>query len=522
MEQITSPVAAAQYLRMSTDHQQYSIQNQAAAIQRWAGEHGFTVVQTYEDAGKSGLALNRRDGLRQLLQDVVSREITYKAILVFDVSRWGRFQDIDEAAHYEFLCRSAGIPIHYCAEPFANDTSLPSMIMKALKRMMACEYSRELSAKVYAGAARLAQLGFKQGGIAGYGYRRMLVSLAREPKVILLPGQRKSIQADRVILVPGPQEEVDCIREIFRLFVDERKMPKRIAAELNARGCKYHGVLRHEWYPQAVNRVLRNAKYTGTCIYGRSSGKLHTPTISLPPNLWIVKEGAWHPLIDQQTFERAQQRFLEQTRYKTDDQLLAALKQLWSTQGTLSERLLNESVFLPSISPFAARFGSLSEACARIGFHTRRIEAVLARRRTLALRRDLIQKITLNATAKLTLMQRDGHFRPRLRMPDHSLVSVEVLRCFRSKKGQLRWAFNAHHHESQFVTLIARLNESNNGFHDFHIVPHLKRRTRCTVREHGDKLLAGGRQLVSLVDFVQVVKAVQNGWPQGSQSIGQL
>lgn len=290
MEQITSRTPAAQYLRMSTDHQQYSMQNQAAAIQNWADEHRFMIVKTYEDAGKSGLVLNRREGLRQLLRDVVSGEISFKAILVFDVSRWGRFQDIDEAAHYEFLCRSAGIHIHYCAESFADDASLASMIMKALKRMMAGEYSRELSAKVYAGASRLAQLGFKQGGIAGYGYRRMLVSPYREPKVILLPGQRKSIQEDRVILVPGPQEEVQCIREIFRLFVDERKMPKNIAAELNARGYKYEGVLRNQWYPQAVNRVLRNAKYTGRCIYGRSSGKLHTPKISLPPNLWIVKK----------------------------------------------------------------------------------------------------------------------------------------------------------------------------------------------------------------------------------------
>jgi hypothetical protein len=32
-------------------------------------------------------------------------------------SRWGRFQDADESAHYEFLCKSAGIPVHYCAEP---------------------------------------------------------------------------------------------------------------------------------------------------------------------------------------------------------------------------------------------------------------------------------------------------------------------------------------------------------------------------------------------------------------------
>ncbi len=151
-------ILAAQYLRMSTEHQQYSLQNQMAAIQRYAEGAGFTVVQTYADAAKSGVVLKRRSGLRQLLQDVVSGAAAYKVILVYDVSRWGRFQDSDEAAHYEFLCKSAGIPVHYCAEAFANDGTIPSLIMKALKRTMAAEYSRELGVKVFEGQKRLADL----------------------------------------------------------------------------------------------------------------------------------------------------------------------------------------------------------------------------------------------------------------------------------------------------------------------------------------------------------------------------
>jgi hypothetical protein len=147
---------AAQYLRMSTEHQQYSLQNQSAAIRKYADSHGCEIVQTYSDAAKSGVALKRRTGLRQLLQDVVSGNAPYRAILVYDVSRWGRFQDTDESAHYEFVCKSAGVPVHYCAETFANDGSLPSMIMKALKRTMAGEYSRELGVKVLAGQKRLA------------------------------------------------------------------------------------------------------------------------------------------------------------------------------------------------------------------------------------------------------------------------------------------------------------------------------------------------------------------------------
>src|SRR5258708_26131726 len=180
---LLTPVA--QYLRMSTEHQQYAPENQAASIRRYAEGHGFTVVRTYSDPAKSGLFLKNRRGLRDLLQDVTGGNTEYEAILVYDGSRWGRFQDTDEAAHYEFLCKSAGVPIHYCAEAFINDGSLPSSIMKTLKRVMAGEYSRELGVKVIAGQKRLAALGFKQGGIPGYGFRRLLVSENRSPKKLL-------------------------------------------------------------------------------------------------------------------------------------------------------------------------------------------------------------------------------------------------------------------------------------------------------------------------------------------------
>jgi hypothetical protein len=77
------------------------------------------------------------------------------AILVYDISRWGRFQDSDESAHYEYICKRARIAVHYCAEPFVNDGSLPSSLLKAIKRTMAAEYSRELSAKVLPGSVGL-------------------------------------------------------------------------------------------------------------------------------------------------------------------------------------------------------------------------------------------------------------------------------------------------------------------------------------------------------------------------------
>src|SRR3954469_23493110 len=98
-------IPAAQYLRMSTERQEYSLANQGDAIQRYAKEHGFVIVRTFEDAGRSGLTINRRSGLKELLATVLGGETSFRAVIVYDVSRWGRFQDLDEAAHYEFLCR---------------------------------------------------------------------------------------------------------------------------------------------------------------------------------------------------------------------------------------------------------------------------------------------------------------------------------------------------------------------------------------------------------------------------------
>ena len=107
---------AAQYVRMSTEHQKYSTENQAQIIEEYALRRGLEVVRTYADAGKSGLRLDGRDSLQQLLSDVQTGAADFTDILVYDVSRWGRFQDADQSAYYEFVCRRAGVAVHYCAE----------------------------------------------------------------------------------------------------------------------------------------------------------------------------------------------------------------------------------------------------------------------------------------------------------------------------------------------------------------------------------------------------------------------
>jgi DNA invertase Pin-like site-specific DNA recombinase len=485
MSQLLTP--AAQYLRVSTEKQQYSIENQRAGIEQYAIKNGFRIVRTYIDQGKSGLSLNNRNGLQGLLSEVVQGRTEFKAILAYDVTRWGRFQDADEAAHYEFLCRSAGVNIHYCVEQFAVDNSLPNSLMKTLKRVMAAEYSRELSDKVHEGSKKVAKAGFRTGGVPGYGLRRMLVSASGHPKHLLAEGERKSLQSDRVILVPGPEEEVACIRTIFSMFLNEQKWPTQIAAELRERDIRYAGATRNEWYAEAIGRILRNPKYCGASVFGRSHVRLGGKRKPNAAALWTVRKNAWVGIVDQSTFDEVQERFRKQTAAKTNDVLLAALQQTFIKEGRLSGRLVSDSSHLPSIGPFVRRFGSLSEAFERVGFISPWLMALQTKRRLSAIRTRLLQQIVSSDPQRVSLFQLTPHHRARLVVLGQP-IAVYVCRCEKKANGQFSWSFAVNRTDRGYMSLVIRPSWGYGGIVDMFLVSDIQKQTRYTFALEGVQL----------------------------------
>src|SRR6202790_1139967 len=292
---------AAQYLRMSTDEQKLSFSYQAATIERYARKHGFMVSTTYEDSGKSGLTLKRRKGLTQLLQDVVSGRNTFRTVLVYDVSRWGRFQDTDESAHYEFICKQAGIKVDYCAEQFDNDGTMMSSILKNLKRVMAAEYSRELSAKVHAGASRFARMGFKLGGQVGYGLRRQLVNEKLQTKAVLKNGDRKYLVTDHVRLLPGTADEAAIVRWIFEQFL-RQKSETALARELNRMAVPTS--TGRPWNRALIGRLLRNENYIGTWYITDGPTSCERGANTIPPNSGSGARAAWNRSLSEIFFAR--------------------------------------------------------------------------------------------------------------------------------------------------------------------------------------------------------------------------
>jgi len=304
-----------------------------------------------------------RDSLRRLIDTVQSGEADFSIILVLDVTRWGRFQDADESAYYEYICRRAGIDVQYVAEQFENDGSPVSTIVKGVKRAMAGEYSRELSSKVFAGQCRLIEMGYKQGGPAGYGMRRMLIDEQGQQKAILKRGEHKSLQTDRVILVPGPQEEIENVRWIYDAFVNGGMREGEIAILLNQRGVLTD--LGRSWTRATVHQILTNEKYIGNNVFNRISFKLKKRRVVNAPDMWVRCNGAFEGIVEPAYFYEAQKIIHERCKKMSDEDMLYLLKSLHEKHGWLSGLIIDEEEDMPSSSHYRYRFGSLVRAYIR-------------------------------------------------------------------------------------------------------------------------------------------------------------
>ncbi|MDF0520640.1 recombinase family protein [Bradyrhizobium yuanmingense] len=465
---------AAQYVRMSTDHQRYSIANQAATIAAYAASRNLSIVRTYADEAQSGLKIENRAALIELIEDVQSGKADFSHILVYDVSRWGRFQDTDESAHYEFICKKAGVKVAYCAELFDNDGSLMSSIMKNLKRVMAAEYSRELSTKVFAGACRLSSLGFRQGGQPGYGLRRELIADTGQTKGSMERGQRKSLQSDRVLLRPGPSHELAIVRRIFEEFVHERRSEERIARQLNKDGiANLHG---RPWTNWMVHYLLENENYIGNLVYNRRSNKLRQSPKHNPPDCWIRSHAAFESIVDPDLFAKAQKRM--QTRYVSisNEDMLKGLRIRLKKSGRLSKDIIDAAEELPCATLYQLRFGSLRNAYRLIGYQSTRDCAYVDSREE---RSELLIGLASDISAKVEALGGQVVFdkkRALLILNGTLNVSLRVARAWKTAGEAPIWTIYRRAFLPEGLILAIRLNEQNELPLDYFVFPTLEMR----------------------------------------------
>jgi len=454
---------------MSTEHQQYSTSNQMDVIREYAKRRGKEIVKEYSDEGKSGLNIQGRESLGQMIEDVQNGQINFSSILVYDVSRWGRFQDADESAYYEYVCRRAGVSVLYCAEQFENDGSPMSSVMKTMKRTMAGEYSRELSTKVYQGACRLIRMGFKQGGSAGFGLRRALIDQNRQHKGVLKMGEHKSIQTDRVILTPGPEEEVKIVRWIYQAFVNEGKNELEIARALNSQGVLTD--FGRAWTRATIHQVLTNEKYIGNNVYHRTSFKLKLKHVVNPQEEWIRADGSFEGIIEPSLFHTAQGIILARSRKLSNDEMLEKLRGVLKQHGRISGILIDEIDDLPSSTAFRSRFGSLVSAYRLIGYDPEIDYSFIETNRKLRKQHPEIVAAVVRQIQELgsvaTLDEKTGllHLNQELR------VSIVLCRHIATGAGASRWLVRLDEGLKPDITIAVRMDATNEGIRDYYLLP---------------------------------------------------
>ncbi len=359
-------IPAAQYLRASSEHQRYSVPSQRAAIAIHALEYGYEIVATYVDDGRSGVTIARRDGLKQLLADVLAAVAPFTVVLVLDVSRWGRFQNPDQAAHYEFICREAGVRVRYCAEAFADDDSSTSSLMKGIKRVMAGEYSRELSTKVRKAKRYKVALGLVPGGPCPYGLARQEQLPDGTTGRVLKRGERKGRPEYGLRYVRGDPGEIAVAERIFDLYIRRGKLPADIARILTADGVRWIGGTRLDL--QHVRRVLVCELLTGTLQFNKETTTLDGRRTKHLPDEW-QRVRVMEPIISTRTFEAARRRhrWLAVHRRKSEEEMLADLRRVRGRVGRISTAIVDAARDCSKASYYDKRFGSLGQALALIG-----------------------------------------------------------------------------------------------------------------------------------------------------------
>ena len=492
-------IPAAQYVRMSDEAQQYSPDNQKSAIEEYASRNGFKIVKTYADLGKTGVTAKQRTALSELITDVVSGNADYRAVLVYDVSRWGRFPNSDEGAYYEFLCSSSGKPLHYCAEPFANDGTVASSLLKAMKRSIAAELSRELGEKVIRGKTRIVQLGYWVGGPPGYGFRRLMVSANGKPKQVMKPGEQKSLNTDRVILVHGPRKELEVVRTIFSMAADGNG-PTVIARELNRQGLTHNG---RSWIHHAVYNIVKNPKYMGCNVWNRRSQRLRTPSIRIEPKFWIKKAHAFPPIVDEEMFARAEAG-LPVLKQWTKEKILKKIRRLLKKKGRISEDIIRAVRGMPGPATIYYYFGSYQQLYKGVGYEQEATDIFKGQQceRSRHLRRKLVNTIKKLFPEHVTVTHLPRGSRSML-LIDHSFM-VSILLCrSKCKRGRSCWVIEPAPVERDYITLLCTLNSSHDRVLDYFVLPKMTANTRV---HRSDSWLQTGVRLQRLSDFYTIVK----------------
>ena len=304
--------SVALYIRLSQEdedngqdkQESNSVTSQKTLLNEFVEEHDDLIVyDTYIDDGFTGTDFNR-PSFQRLLEDMRNGNIN--CVIVKDLSRLGRnYIEVGNYIEQVFpLFNIRFIAINDSVDSFKNPASTNTIVVP-FKNLINDEYARDTSTKIRTSLNGKKKKGEFVGAFPSYGY-------IKDPK------DKHKLAIDEVA--------ADIVRKIFYWNVNEGLGKIAICHRLNDLGIlnptghkklelkqnyENFGVQdnTYTWTPSTIRNILSNEVYIGNTVQGKrrtKSYKVHKVE-NVPKEEWVKVENTHEPIIDKETFEKAQE-----------------------------------------------------------------------------------------------------------------------------------------------------------------------------------------------------------------------
>ena len=300
----------ALYLRMSTEQQDMSIDQQEAECRRYASVQGYEIIALYRDEGLSGSKhREKRVAFLRMLRDVAKRQ--FDLILCYDLARFSRSNSLKLPQDINILTA------HDCRLVTVRDGEFDT---ETFGGRMGLQFKAEMAHEVAVNQGRLSLRGreylFDQGinpnGALPYGYDREYTSpqgqtyrIPRQEKFPVVRGWRRQVTKN--------EEEAKIVLWLYESFAERLVGLGELARSLNGRGIPKPSARSKYWTQQTIRKILLADCYIGIGGIGRVKTAKEAFARATPRE----KEGMFPVIVPRPLWEKVRAKLLGRAKGKT-------------------------------------------------------------------------------------------------------------------------------------------------------------------------------------------------------------
>lgn len=286
------------YLRKSREDEKdptFTLDKHKRTLLEFSQKEGLGISKIYEEV-VSGDTIAARPQMQALLEEIESGNVT--GIICMDLDRLGRGDMKDQGTMFEII--KLNRVIIYTPDRRIDLNNPCDQDYAEFKAFFARMEYNTIKRRLRNGTIRSAKDGWHVGCVP-FGYERIYMYHGK-------PSHNKNGKPTLKI----DEETAPYVRMMYDMYLNQDVGSTTIAQTLNAMGIKT--TRGNEFRRNTVTKILENRLYTGMIVYNREEciRKSKTGTKSLvrlkPENEWIIVKGQHPPIIDEDTFNKVQEK----------------------------------------------------------------------------------------------------------------------------------------------------------------------------------------------------------------------